>query len=113
MSKEILEIIKPVKEAVVNVLQEYNITMESEENSTEFQLILSEQKDVVVRDEIFLILSDSGNKIYNLVVSPNMVKKCSCGNGESLDHSEIMKEFAKHFRMEHVHTVQKVASGYI
>jgi len=113
ISQEKLEIIKPLKEAVVDFPQESNIPMKSEEDFTEFQSILSEWKDVVLRDATVSIPSDSGNKIYNLTVSPDVVEECSDGNEEKLETLEIMKEFAKQFRSEHILSVQNFASGYI
>jgi len=98
---------------VVEASKEYNISMDSKEDFTGSELILSRWNDISTRDETVSFASADGNSKDYLTVSPVITEEHAGENDESLDHLKIVQEFAKQFNMAHVLSVQNFDSVYI
>jgi len=113
IGQEKIEFGMAMEEVIVEVSHECNVSIENEWDLSGSEEILSEWKGALMKEETYLFPSDDENKMYHLMVSPDLEEEYFGEYDESQDHSEIVKVFAEQFRMEHAFSVQNFGSEYI
>mmetsp|Transcript_26492 Transcript_26492/g.29302 ORF Transcript_26492/g.29302 Transcript_26492/m.29302 type:complete len:333 (-) Transcript_26492:61-1059(-) len=113
IGQEKIEFGMAMEEVIVEVSHERNASIDNELDLLGSERILSEWKGTLMREETSLFPIDDGNKMYHLMVSPDLEEEYFGEYDESQDHSEIVKVFAEQFRMEHAFSVQNFGSDYI
>jgi len=113
IGQEKIEFGMAMEEVIVEVSHECNVSIENEWDLSGSEEILSEWKGALMKEETYLFSNDDENKMYHLMVSPDLEEEYFGEYDESQDHSEIVKVFAEQFRMEHAFSVQNFGSEYI